>query len=115
MAHARAAAPDHPGIVNGSVAAAVRGDFGDVRFTERTRGSALFINPLMSPYFCVDAPGLARRGLHLDRLERTHLIRQIRSLIENAATRCPANARHAPSRTEPRSESTASGPPADGL
>lgn len=69
--HAQRATPDHPSIVQGSVAAAVRGDFGDVRFTERTKDSELFINPLMALYFCVDAPALARRNLYLDRLENT--------------------------------------------
>ncbi|PWI14760.1 hypothetical protein DI272_11770 [Streptomyces sp. Act143] len=81
VAHAQECTPDHPSIVNGSVAAAVRGDFGDVRFTERTRDSELFINPLMALYFCVDAPTLARRNLYLDRLEDTALMRQISSVI----------------------------------
>lgn len=79
--HAQQCTPDHPSIVQGSVAAAVRGDFGDVRFTERTRNSELFINPLMALYFCVDAPALARRNLYLDRLENTTLMRQISSVI----------------------------------
>jgi hypothetical protein len=81
VAHAQQCTPDHPSIVNGSVAAAVRGDFGDVRFTERTGDSELFINPLMTLYFCVDAPALARRNLYLDRLENTALMRQISSAI----------------------------------
>ncbi|MFF5494049.1 DUF1152 domain-containing protein [Streptomyces aquilus] len=81
VAHAQESTPDHPSIVNGSVAAAVRGDFGDVRFTERTRGSELFINPLMSLYFCVDALALARHNLYLDRLENTALMRQVHSVI----------------------------------
>lgn len=79
--HARRATPDYPSIVQGSVAAAVRGDFGDVRFTERTKDSELFINPLMALYFCVDAPALARRNLYLERLENTALMRQISSVI----------------------------------
>jgi hypothetical protein len=57
--------------VQGQIAAAVRGDFGDVRFTERTRGSTLFVNPLMTVYFTFDLDGLAARNLYLDRLERT--------------------------------------------
>jgi hypothetical protein len=81
VAHAQQCTPDHPSIVNGSVAAAVRGDFGDVHFTERTRGGELFINPLMALYFCVDAVGLARRNLYLVRLEKTALTRQISSII----------------------------------
>ncbi|WP_327320008.1 DUF1152 domain-containing protein [Streptomyces sp. NBC_01235] len=82
VAHAQASTPGHPSIVNGSVAAAVRGDFGDVRFTERTRNSELFVNPLMALYFCVDAVGLARRNLYLDRLEDTVLMRQISTRVE---------------------------------
>ncbi|MEV4973672.1 DUF1152 domain-containing protein [Streptomyces scopuliridis] len=89
VAHAQATTPDHPSIVNGSIAAAVRGDFGDVQFTERTRHSELFINPLMALYFCVDAPGLARRNLYLDRLERTHLTRQISTVIEEFRDELP--------------------------
>ncbi|MEU6719930.1 DUF1152 domain-containing protein [Nonomuraea sp. NPDC046802] len=82
VAHAQAELPAYPSIVNGSIAAAVRGEFGDVRFTDRTRGSELFINPLMAIYFGVDLDGLARRSLYLDRLEDTVLIRQVASIIE---------------------------------
>ncbi|MFF8432114.1 DUF1152 domain-containing protein [Streptomyces sp. NPDC016566] len=81
VAHAQQCHESHPSIVHGSVAAAVRGDFGDVRFTERTRDSELFVNPLMSLYFCVDLPALARANLYLDRLEGTMLMRQISSVI----------------------------------
>ena len=69
--------------------AGVRGEFGDVRFTERTRGSELFINPLMSLYFCVDAPALAHRNLYLDRLENTELMRQISAAIEGFRAELP--------------------------
>ncbi|MFF3322879.1 DUF1152 domain-containing protein [Streptomyces sp. NPDC002889] len=81
VAHAQAHTPDHPSIVNGSIAAAVQGSFGNVRFTSRTRGSELFINPLMSICFAFELEGLARRCLYLDRIENTHLIRQVSSAI----------------------------------
>ncbi|MDX3862894.1 DUF1152 domain-containing protein [Streptomyces europaeiscabiei] len=89
VAHAQQCTPTHPSIVNGSVAAAVRGEFGDVRFTDRTRNSELFINPLMALYFCVDAMGLARRNLYLDRLEKTELTRQISSVVEEFRDELP--------------------------
>ncbi len=89
VAHAQTCTPDRPSIVNGSVAAAVRGEFGDVRFTERTRGGELFVNPLMALYFCVDADGLARRNLYLDRLSDTVLMRQISSRIEEFRDEVP--------------------------
>ncbi|SNT08642.1 hypothetical protein SAMN05443665_1015152 [Actinomadura meyerae] len=79
---AQAASPMRPSIVNGSIAAAVQGRFGDVHVTSRTRGSELFINPLMAVYFAVDLDGLARRSLYLDRLEGTRLMRQIASIID---------------------------------
>jgi hypothetical protein len=81
--HARAAFPEHPSIVHGSVAAALEGRFGDVRFTERTRNSELFVNPLMTLYFGVTVEALAARNLYLDRIENTCLMRQISSAIED--------------------------------
>lgn len=98
VAHAQEATPEHPSIVHGSVAAAVRGDFGNVRFTDRTRHSELFVNPLMAVYFCVDAVGLAARNLYLDRLERTQLTRQISSIVEEFRDELP---RQRPPRTFP--------------
>ncbi|MFI0373634.1 DUF1152 domain-containing protein [Actinomadura sp. 1N219] len=80
--YAQASTPARPSIVNGSISAALRGLFGDVRFTDRTSNSELFINPLMAMYFAVDLDGLARRNLYLDRLENTRVIRQISSIIE---------------------------------
>ncbi len=93
VAHAQEHTPDHPSIVNGSIAAAVRGAFGDVQFTDRTRGSELFVNPLMSLYFAFDLPGLAARCLYLDRIEDTQLMRQVHTRIaefrETVVTRPP--------------------------
>ncbi|WP_405825820.1 DUF1152 domain-containing protein [Streptomyces sp. NBC_01390] len=98
VAHAQQHTPEHPSIVNGSIAAAVRGSFGDVRFTERTRGSELFVNPLMSLYFAFDLPGLAARCLYLDQIEDTHLMRQVQSRIaefrESRVTRPPRRFPH---------------------
>jgi hypothetical protein len=82
VAHAQAATPLRPSIVNGQIAAALRGAAGDVHVTRRTRGSALFVNPLMAVYFTVDLAGLARRSLYLDLLEDTYGIRQVSSRIE---------------------------------
>ncbi|MEV0898886.1 DUF1152 domain-containing protein [Actinoplanes sp. NPDC049802] len=81
-ADAAAATPDRPSIVNGQIAAAVGGAFGDVQFTRRTSGSTLFVNPLMSIYFTVDLDKLAARCLYLDRLENTIGRRQVITRIE---------------------------------
>ena len=82
VADAVAATPDRPSIVQGQIAAATSGAFGDVRFTRRTGGGDLFVNPLMAIYFTVDLDKLAARCLYLDRLEETHTVRQIEAQIE---------------------------------
>ncbi|MEV7781767.1 DUF1152 domain-containing protein [Kitasatospora sp. NPDC088351] len=88
--HARAAFPEHPSIVNGSVAAALRGEFGDVRFTDRTGQSPLFVNPLMTLYFGVTVEALAAEHRYLDLIEHTVLMRQISSVIEEFRDGLPA-------------------------
>jgi hypothetical protein len=74
--------PGRPSIVNGSIAAAIEGKFGDVRFTERTADGELFINPLMAIYFGFELPALARRSLYLDQLEGTETIFEVSARIE---------------------------------
>lgn len=69
-------------IVNGSIANAVRGEFGDVHSSPRTRGSELFINPLMSLYFTFDLPVVAARSLYLPMLAHTETIFEVHAVIE---------------------------------
>ncbi|MFC8829425.1 DUF1152 domain-containing protein [Streptomyces sp. NPDC057137] len=98
VAHAQECTPDRPSIVNGSIAAAVQGSFGNVQFTSRTRGSELFVNPLMSLCFVFELEGVARRCLYLDRIEDTYLIRQVSTAIElfreEVSTRAPRRIPH---------------------
>jgi hypothetical protein len=82
VADAQTATPARPSIVNGQIAAATSGAFGDVQFTRRTSGSPLFVNPLMAIYFTVDLDKLAARCLYLDRIEQTHGRRQVIGRIE---------------------------------
>ena len=82
VAHAQTATPLRPSIVNGQIAAATRGAFGDVQFTHRTGNSVLFVNPLMAIYFTADLDKLAARCLYLDRIEATHGMRQVAGRIE---------------------------------
>jgi hypothetical protein len=71
VADAQAATPRNPSIVNGQIAAAIRGEFGDRHFTTRTGGAELFINPLMAMYFSFDLMGLYRRLLYRAAMENT--------------------------------------------
>ena len=54
VGHANASSPSQPSIVANCVADAVRGRFGDHHALARTRGSELFVNPLMSLYWSFD-------------------------------------------------------------
>ncbi len=82
VADAQAAIPQRPSIVQGQIAAATDGAFGDVRFTDRTDAGALFVNPLMAVYFTVDLDLLAARCLYLDRIEHTIGRRQVIGRIQ---------------------------------
>ncbi|HEV7711710.1 MAG TPA: DUF1152 domain-containing protein [Asanoa sp.] len=89
VANAQAATPQRPSIVNGQIAAATSGAFGDVQFTRRTSGSPLFVNPLMAVYFTVDLDKLAARCLYLDRIEDTYGRRQVIGRIETFRAEIP--------------------------
>lgn len=74
--------PLRPSIVNASIASALEGDYGDTHRTPRTRGSELWINPLMSTYFSFDLEAVAARVLYLDALRDTETIFEVSALIE---------------------------------
>jgi hypothetical protein len=80
--YAQQRTPTRPSIVNGSIAAAVRGEFGDVQFTTRTAGSELFVSPLMAMYFSFDLEAVVRRSLYLPLLEGTETMFEVSARIE---------------------------------
>ncbi|MFC6592069.1 DUF1152 domain-containing protein [Deinococcus lacus] len=63
--------PRHISIVNASILSALHGHYGDHHLTERTRGSELWINPLMSQYWCYDLPAVAERLQYREALLNT--------------------------------------------
>jgi hypothetical protein len=69
-------------IVSSSIVSAIEGDFGDVHRSERTRGSELFINPLMALYFTFDLMGLARHVAYLPRLKATQTMFEVSAIID---------------------------------
>lgn len=75
-------APERPNIVNASIASAIEGDYGDVHRTNRTQGSELFINPLMSQYFGYELSAVARRVLYMDAIARTSTIFEVGAALE---------------------------------
>ena len=83
VADAQAATPLRPSIVQGQIAAATRGAWGNEQFTTRTANSTLFVNPLMAVYFTVDLEALAARNLYLNRLRDTDTSLEISLRIED--------------------------------
>ncbi len=82
VAYAQRYTVSRPSIVHGSIASAVKGDYGDVHCTERTRGSELWINPLMSTYFGFDLDSVADRLLYGDPLLDTETIYEVVAALE---------------------------------
>jgi hypothetical protein len=57
-----------PSVINSSVISAVQGEFGNHRLTHKTRGSKLWISPLMPVYWFFNLKGVAYRNLLLPEL-----------------------------------------------
>lgn len=71
-----------PSIIASSVVAAGQGKFGDHHGTDRTKGTELMINPLMSMYWCFQVDGLARRCLYLNSIKETRTRGEITLAIQ---------------------------------
>lgn len=73
---------NHPSIVSTSILGSIEGRFGDHHGTFRTQGSALFINALMSLYWCFQLGPVARRNLYLDTIGATESYGDLQLAIE---------------------------------
>jgi hypothetical protein len=60
-----------PSVINSSIVSSVQGRYGNYHLTGKTRGSHLWISPLMSLYWFFDATVVARRNLFLPQLRNT--------------------------------------------
>jgi len=69
-------------IVQSSVMNAVLGEFGDFHDTDRTKGSTLFINPLMGIYWCYELNAVAKNVKYLDSLGNTKTYLELCSAIK---------------------------------
>ncbi len=58
-------------VINSSIISAVRGHYGNYHLTSKTRGSRLWISPLMPLYWFFDLPVLVSRNLYLPHLAET--------------------------------------------
>jgi len=75
--------PPLASIVNTSIAAAIRGQFGNHQTVARTKAVQLFINPLMALYWTFDVGSVARRNLYLDRIRGSTSTREVTLAIEH--------------------------------
>ncbi len=74
--------PSRPSIVSTSVLSAIEGQYGDYHVTDRTHGSTLWINPIMSLYWGFRLKGVAERCLYLDRIKDALTYAELTMLIE---------------------------------
>ena len=74
--------PAHRSIVCNSIASALRGEFGDYHATNRTSGTELFINPLMSQYWTFAVSGIARHMGYGNQLVQTERFEDVKRVIE---------------------------------
>lgn len=74
--------PSHPSIVCNSIAAALRGEFGNYHATSRTGGSEMFINPLMTQYWAFEAQRVADCMAFAGALSQTDTMREASLAIE---------------------------------
>ena len=65
-----------PSVINASIVSAIQGNFGDFHLTEKTRGSRLWISPLMPIYWLFDLAAVAERNLFLPSLRRSTTFRE---------------------------------------
>jgi hypothetical protein len=78
-----------PSVINSSVVSAVRGHYGNYHLTERTRGSRLWISPLMPLYWFFEVPCVARHNYLLSQLAGTRTFRQALKVYTTSASLVP--------------------------
>ena len=72
---------NYPSIVNSSICDATDGYFGNYHSTDRTNGNKLFINHLMSIYWCFDLDKVANNCLYLSKIINTKTYEEVREAI----------------------------------
>lgn len=75
-------------IVSSSVLSALAGHYGNHHATQRTRSSTLWINPLMSVYWCFRLAPVAERILYRQAMLHTHTYRDVMQVIDDFRKAC---------------------------
>jgi len=79
--------PKYPSVICSSVLSAIEGHYGDYHRTERTHGSELWINPLMSMVWAFDLGVVARRCQYLKEVKQTAYLSDIATVIREHRSR----------------------------
>jgi hypothetical protein len=74
---------DHASIVCSSIVSALDGRFGAYHSTRLTRGDSLWINPLMTFYWCFDLEKVAERVYYLENIINTETYDEVTHAIES--------------------------------
>ena len=82
--------PHHVSIVSSSILSALAGMYGDQHATDRTAGSELWINPLMTVYWCFRLAPVAERILYREAMLATRSYLDITAAILEFRMRCPS-------------------------
>ena len=82
------AMPRDISIVTSSILAAISGNYGDYHSTPRTQNSELWINPLMSMYWCFSLMPVAERILYGEELKNTQTFSDVMEIIKNFRRSC---------------------------
>ncbi len=70
-------------IVSNSIISAIEGDYGDTHKVNRTKGSELWINPLMSIYWCFDLRKVMRKNKYYEFIKNTNTIGELNGALSN--------------------------------
>jgi hypothetical protein len=73
--------PGGVSIVSSSILSSLEGRYGDYHSTSRTKGSKLWINPLMPVYWCFSLGAVAQRNLYLEAMKNTYSYADINQTI----------------------------------
>jgi hypothetical protein len=82
VSHSELETPSRASIVNGCIASAIEGQFGNFHRSRRTGSSELFISSLMTLLWTFDLEAVAKRNLYLDTLRDTETNREVLLAIE---------------------------------
>jgi hypothetical protein len=79
----------HPSIVSTLILSALAGLFGDIQANQRTTDSKIFINVLMTLYWCFRVDPVAQRLLYLNDILHTQTSRDLTWAIQEFRNRLP--------------------------